>query len=93
MTLCSWPPGAHKSKPMGVEGEEEGYKGFLAGGIEFLREAYMGKPTGMGKKVCVVGGGNTAIDCVRVGPARRSGGIDPALPADPQRNAGRFLGN
>lgn len=59
-------PGAHKSKPMGVEGEDEGYKGFLAGGIEFLREAYMGKPTGMGKKVCVVGGGNTAIDCVRV---------------------------
>jgi formate dehydrogenase beta subunit len=26
----------------------------------------MGKPTGMGKKVVVVGGGNTAIDCVRV---------------------------
>ncbi len=59
-------PGAHKSKPMGVEGEDEGYSGFLAGGIEFLRDAYMGKPTGMGKKVCVVGGGNTAIDCVRV---------------------------
>ena len=59
-------PGAHKSKPMGVEGEDEGYKGFLAGGIEFLRDAYLGKPTGMGKKVCVVGGGNTAIDCVRV---------------------------
>lgn len=59
-------PGAHKSKPMGVEGEDEGYKGFLAGGIEFLRDAYLGLPTGMGKKVCVVGGGNTAIDCVRV---------------------------
>ncbi|WP_303722542.1 FAD-dependent oxidoreductase [Malonomonas rubra] len=59
-------PGAHKSKPAGIEGEDKGYNGFLAGGIEFLREAYMGKPTGMGKKVCVVGGGNTAIDCVRV---------------------------
>jgi formate dehydrogenase beta subunit len=59
-------PGAHKSKPMGVEGEDKGYKGFLRGGIEFLRDAYMGKPTGMGKKVVVVGGGNTAIDCVRV---------------------------
>jgi len=59
-------PGAHKSKPAGIEGEKENYSGFLAGGIEFLREAYMGKPTGMGKKVCVVGGGNTAIDCVRV---------------------------
>jgi formate dehydrogenase beta subunit len=59
-------PGAHRSKPMGVEGEDKGYKGFLKGGIDFLREAYMGKPTGMGKKVVVVGGGNTAIDCVRV---------------------------
>ena len=59
-------PGAHRSKPMGVEGEDKGYKGFLKGGIDFLREAYTGKPTGMGKKVCVVGGGNTAIDCVRV---------------------------
>jgi formate dehydrogenase (NADP+) beta subunit len=59
-------PGAHRSKPMGVEGEDKGYKGFLKGGIDFLREAYMGVPTGMGKKVCVVGGGNTAIDCVRV---------------------------
>ncbi|MEA3544377.1 MAG: FAD-dependent oxidoreductase [Thermodesulfobacteriota bacterium] len=70
-------PGAHKSKPMGVEGEDEGYTGFLEGGIEFLREAYMGKPTGMGKKVCVVGGGNTAIDCVRV--ALREGAEDSVL--------------
>ncbi|PLX87160.1 MAG: dihydropyrimidine dehydrogenase subunit A [Desulfuromonas sp.] len=70
-------PGAHKSKPMGVEGEKEGYSGFLAGGIEFLRDAYMGRPTGMGKRVCVVGGGNTAIDCVRV--ALREGAKDSIL--------------
>ena len=70
-------PGAHISKPMGVEGEKEGYQGFLAGGIEFLRDAYMGKPTGMGKKVCVVGGGNTAIDCVRV--ALREGAEESIL--------------
>jgi formate dehydrogenase beta subunit len=62
---------------MGVEGEDAGYQGFLAGGIDFLREAYMGKPTGMGKKVCVVGGGNTAIDCVRV--ALREGAEDSIL--------------
>ncbi len=59
-------PGAHRSKPMGVEGEDKGYTGFLKGGIDFLRDAYLGRPTGMGQKVCVVGGGNTAIDCVRV---------------------------
>jgi len=70
-------PGAHRSKPMGVEGEDKGYKGFLTGGIDFLREAYMGKPTGMGKKVCVVGGGNTAIDCVRV--ALREGAEESVL--------------
>jgi formate dehydrogenase beta subunit len=70
-------PGAHRSKPMGVEGEDAGYKGFLPGGIDFLREAYMGKPTGMGKKVVVVGGGNTAIDCVRV--ALREGAEESIL--------------
>jgi formate dehydrogenase beta subunit len=37
----------------------------------------MGKPTGMGKKVCVVGGGNTAIDCVRV--ALREGAEESIL--------------
>lgn len=70
-------PGAHRSKPMGVEGEDKGYKGFLRGGIDFLREAYMGRPTGMGKKVVVVGGGNTAIDCVRV--ALREGADESVL--------------
>jgi formate dehydrogenase beta subunit len=70
-------PGAHRSKPMGTEGEDKGYTGFLKGGIDFLREAYMGKPTGMGKKVVVVGGGNTAIDCVRV--ALREGAEESTL--------------
>jgi formate dehydrogenase beta subunit len=70
-------PGAHRSKPMGVEGEDKGYKGFLSGGIDFLREVYLGKPTGMGKKVVVVGGGNTAIDCVRV--ALREGAEESIL--------------
>jgi formate dehydrogenase (NADP+) beta subunit len=70
-------PGAHRSKPMGVEGEDKGYKGFLTGGIDFLRNVYLGLPTGMGKKVFVVGGGNTAIDCVRV--ALREGAEESTL--------------
>lgn len=70
-------PGAHRSKPMGVEGEDKGYQGFLTGGIDFLRAAYLGLPTGMGKKVFVVGGGNTAIDCVRV--ALREGADESVL--------------
>jgi formate dehydrogenase beta subunit len=83
-------PGAHRSKPMGVEGEERGYRGFLKGGIDFLREVYMGLPTGLGEKVVVVGGGNTAIDCVRV--ALREGALESTvlyrrsrkeMPADP----------
>jgi formate dehydrogenase beta subunit len=83
-------PGAHRSKPMGVEGEDRGYKGFLKGGIDFLRDVYMGLPSGLGKKVVVVGGGNTAIDCVRV--ALREGAEESTLlyrrsrkemPADP----------
>lgn len=77
-------PGAHRSKPMGVEGEDAGYTGFLKGGIDFLREAYMGKPTGMGNKVVVVGGGNTAIDCVRV--ALREGAEDSYLVYRRSRN-------
>jgi formate dehydrogenase beta subunit len=70
-------PGAHRSKPMGVEGEDKGFRGFLKGGIDFLRETYMGLPTGLGKKVVVVGGGNTAIDCVRV--ALREGAQESTL--------------
>ncbi|MBJ6726559.1 FAD-dependent oxidoreductase [Geomesophilobacter sediminis] len=70
-------PGAHRSKPMGVEGEDKGYKGFLTGGIDFLRNVYLGLPSGMGKKVFVVGGGNTAIDCVRV--ALREGAEESVL--------------
>ncbi|UPU35392.1 FAD-dependent oxidoreductase [Geomonas paludis] len=77
-------PGAHRSKPMGVEGEDKGYKGFLTGGIDFLRNVYLGLPTGMGKKVFVVGGGNTAIDCVRV--ALREGAEESVLVYRRSRN-------
>jgi formate dehydrogenase (NADP+) beta subunit len=58
--------GAFKSKPMGVEGEDQGYEGFSTGGINYLRAVALGEPIKTPKRVIVVGGGNTAIDCVRV---------------------------
>ena len=69
--------GAFKSKPMGVEGEDAGYEGFSTGGINYLRAVALGQPIETGKRVIVVGGGNTAIDCVRV--ALREGAEDSIL--------------
>jgi NADH-quinone oxidoreductase subunit F len=61
--------GAHKSQKMGVPGEDITN---VFGGVEFLREFnaneenwLKGEKT-LGKKVAVVGGGNSAIDAARV---------------------------
>ncbi len=54
--------GAQKAVPMPVKGSD------LDGcylGVDFLKEHAMGKTPPIGKKVAVVGGGNTAIDCAR----------------------------
>jgi formate dehydrogenase beta subunit len=57
--------GAHDSMPMGVDGEDSGYRGFIPG-VRYLLDISQGKdPYPEGKKVVVVGGGNVAIDCVR----------------------------
>jgi len=57
--------GAQTNTPMGVEGEDKGYKGFIPG-VYYLLEINLGRdPYPEGKKVVVVGGGNVAIDCVR----------------------------
>ncbi|MBS3917406.1 MAG: FAD-dependent oxidoreductase [Deltaproteobacteria bacterium] len=57
--------GAHTNTPMGVEGEDKGYKGFIPG-VYYLLEINLGRdPYPEGKRVVVVGGGNVAIDCVR----------------------------
>jgi len=69
--------GAFKSKPMGVEGEDQGYDGFSPGGIHYLRAVALGEPIVTPKRVIVVGGGNTAIDCVRV--ALREGAEESIL--------------
>ncbi len=55
--------GAHKGDKMGIPGED------LAGvydAIDFLRNVNLGKAVQVGKKVAVVGGGNSAIDAARV---------------------------
>lgn len=54
--------GGHKGVRLPMEGSE------LDGVIlnaDFLRNSSMGKETGMGKKVIVLGGGNVAFDCAR----------------------------
>jgi formate dehydrogenase (NADP+) beta subunit len=54
--------GAHQAMAMGVPGENE--TGVL-GGVDFLREVNLGLPVKLGKRVAIIGGGNTAIDCAR----------------------------
>lgn len=55
--------GAHKPKFMGIPGE--GLEGNIHA-IQFLKDVAMGKNPKIGKKVMVIGGGDVAIDAVRV---------------------------
>ncbi|HOE10706.1 MAG TPA: FAD-dependent oxidoreductase [bacterium] len=60
--------GAHESRKLGIPGEQ------CAGvvyGVEFLRRFSLNEGAEVGKRVMVVGGGNTAFDAARV--ARRLG--------------------
>ena len=73
--------GAHRAMRVGVEGEE--LPGLLEG-IGFLRGTALGEKRETGRRVAVVGGGNTAMDCART--ARRMGAeevriICPEMPA------------
>ena len=55
--------GAHKGDKMGIPGEDlEG----VYDAIEFLKEANLGKEIQVGKRVAVIGGGNSATDAARV---------------------------
>jgi thioredoxin reductase/ferredoxin len=66
--------GAHQAMPLGVPGETE--LGVL-GGVDFLREVSLKLPVKLGKRVAIVGGGNTAIDCSRT--AVRMGASEVSL--------------
>ncbi len=55
--------GAHQGKKVGVPGEDG--QGVYTG-TEFLRLANTGAPPPVGKKVVIIGGGDTAVDAARV---------------------------
>ena len=60
--------GAYKEADLKIPGLDK--KGVFSA-LEFLREINLGKSPGIGKKIAVIGGGNSAIDCARV--SRRLG--------------------
>ena len=55
--------GAWKSRALRVKGEEDPA---VLSGIHFLHQASAGRPAVLGRRVAVIGGGNTAIDAARV---------------------------
>jgi 2-oxoacid:acceptor oxidoreductase delta subunit (pyruvate/2-ketoisovalerate family) len=54
--------GNHRSKSLGIPGEDAAG---LMSGLEFLRDVSLGKEVALGKRVAVIGGGNTAFDAAR----------------------------
>ncbi len=54
--------GVHISRNMGAKGENQ--KGVLSG-LEFLKDLNLGKEVKLGKRVAIIGGGNTAMDAAR----------------------------
>jgi NADH-quinone oxidoreductase subunit F len=60
--------GAQRSQQIGIPGELEGIEGIIYG-LSFLRDVKVGKSVQVGRRVAVIGGGNTAMDAART--ARR----------------------
>jgi 2-oxoacid:acceptor oxidoreductase delta subunit (pyruvate/2-ketoisovalerate family) len=54
--------GAHRGKPMNVAGEDGPG---IAAGLEFLKVVNRGGRPDLGRRVAIIGGGNTAMDCAR----------------------------
>ena len=55
--------GAHKNRKLGIAGEDQ-LEGVVSA-VSFLRAVNQGENPNVGKKVAVIGGGNTAIDSAR----------------------------
>ncbi len=66
--------GLHNGRKLGIENED--IKGVLQG-VDFLRDAAMGKKVEIGREVVVVGGGNVAIDVAQT--AKRLGAENVTL--------------
>lgn len=54
--------GLTRSRPLGAKGDDGGG---VVSGVEVLRRINLGEPDGLGERVLVVGGGNTAMDVAR----------------------------
>jgi NADH-quinone oxidoreductase subunit F len=61
--------GAHKSRPLGIEGEDA-HGVYRA--MDFLAPANLGSPPPVGPRVAVIGGGNSALDAARVAKRLRN---------------------
>jgi heterodisulfide reductase subunit A-like polyferredoxin len=66
--------GAHQGMELKVPGEN--LPGVVQG-IEFLRRVNLGEKVRVGRKIAVIGGGNTALDCART--AKRVGAEEVAI--------------
>jgi len=66
--------GAQGSRRLGIEGED---LADVLEGIRFLRGVRYGEMVKIGRRVVVIGGGNTAVDCART--ARRLGGEEVTI--------------
>ncbi len=58
-----WATGAHESMAVGIE-EEADCPGVMSG-LSFLKRTALGERVDLGRRVVVVGGGNTALDAAR----------------------------
>jgi formate dehydrogenase beta subunit len=66
--------GAHQAQGLGVPGDDDPR---VLGGAAFLREVNLGHPFKLGRRVAVIGGGNSAMDSVRT--ALRLGAIEVSI--------------
>ncbi|MEZ5339200.1 MAG: NAD(P)-binding protein [bacterium] len=55
--------GAHVSRLLSLEGDQAGR--LLLSGLDFLHRVNSGERPDLGRRVLVIGGGNTAMDCAR----------------------------